>query len=239
MSNPPAALAKRFGLVKSIAVSQYRLKDQSTTLGFVWSFLHPVLMLGVLYLFFSQRVGQDVENYPLYLLVGIVHYIHFANTTSSSMRALFSMRHLTKNVVMPKEVLVLGTVSANGLEFLFSLGICAALSLASGVEPLAVLVALPLSVALQFLLVTWVSLALSCLYLFARDLDHIYQVFLRVLFFVTPIFYHRQFLEAEWAERLLALNPLAQLIDLTRSALVEGLWINPCSPVCFEVMGLN
>ena len=69
-----------------------------------------ISMLGVMLLFFSARMSEGVENYPLYLLIGIVHYTHFANSTSASMTVLQSLGGLTKNAIFPKEILVLGTV---------------------------------------------------------------------------------------------------------------------------------
>ena len=75
---------------------------------------------------------------------------------------------------------------------------------------------------LQFLLVAWVSLLLACVYPMARDVEHIYQVFLRALLFVTPIFYTASILGDGAATYLVLLNPLAQLLELSRGVLIGG-----------------
>ena len=70
---------KHIHLLGQIAYSQFKLKDQSTILGFAWSFLHPLILLMVLFTLFSARLGKDVPHYPIYLLIGLIQYTHFSN----------------------------------------------------------------------------------------------------------------------------------------------------------------
>src|ERR1700720_828596 len=104
---------KYLNLLREIVVTQFKLKDQSTFFGFMWSFLNPLVMLLVLLIFFRLRIGDQVEHYGIYLLIGIIHYTHFANTTNASMNILSRMRQLTCNAVFPKELLVVGSVISN------------------------------------------------------------------------------------------------------------------------------
>ncbi len=213
---------KHLNLLREITLSQFKLKDQSTMFGFVWSFLNPLLMLTVLFIFFSARMGEAIEHYTVYLLVGIVHYTHFSNSTTGSMHVLLSMRHLTGNTVFPKELLVVGSVLASSIEFVISLVLVVMIALLSGVELTRFVVMLPLVIALQVMLVLWASLLLSCLYVFVRDINHIYQVFLRILFFVTPIFYDLPFVGQGIAERVVLLNPMTHLMGFSRSLVIGG-----------------
>ena len=72
---------KHINLLRELIISQYKLKDQSKFLGFIWSFLNPLIMLSVIFMFFSLLMGHSIENYPVYLLIGIVQYTHFSNST--------------------------------------------------------------------------------------------------------------------------------------------------------------
>lgn len=209
-------------LLREIIISEFKLKDQSSFFGFVWSFLNPLLMLTVLFIFFNARIGGEIKHYPIYLLIGLVQYTHFSNATSSAMYTLTSMKQLTANTIFPKEVLVIGTVLASSIEFLISMTICLVIAYFSGVRLTWTVVMLPLILLLQLMLVMWVSLLLSSLYVFARDIGHIYQVFLRILFFVTPIFYSVSFLEGAYAKYILYLNPLAQLMNFARAVILDG-----------------
>jgi len=63
---------------------------------------------------------------------------------------------------------------------------------------------------------------LACLFLVARDIEHLYQVFLRALLFLTPVFYTGAFLGEGLARDVVNLNPLAQVISLARAVLLDG-----------------
>jgi ABC-type polysaccharide/polyol phosphate export permease len=215
--------ARTLNLLRELTVSQYKLKDQSTFFGLLWSFLNPLVMVGVLFVFFHGRLGQTVEHYGIFLLMGLVQYTHFSNATNGAMRVLLSMRQLTKEVVFPKEFLVFSSTMANSIDLIIAMGVCMLAAYTVGVTPAWSALLLLYVIVLQFLLVTWVSLLLSWMFLFARDVEHIYQVFLRALLFITPIFYTTSFLGDGLAYYLVLLNPLAQLIELSRSILIQGM----------------
>jgi ABC-type polysaccharide/polyol phosphate export permease len=214
--------AKSLNLLRELTVSQYKLKDQSTFFGLVWSFLNPLFMVAVLFIFFQRRLGGVEEHYGIFLLLGLVQYTHFANTTTGAMRVLVSMRELTKEAVFPKELLVLSATLANSVDLVIAMVVCTLVAYTVGVTPSWHAVFLLCVIVLQLLLVTWVSLILSWMFLFARDIEHIYQVFLRALLFVTPIFYTTTFVNDGLARYLVLLNPLAQLIELSRRTLLHA-----------------
>lgn len=212
---------RNVNLLRELTVSQFKLKDQSTFFGLLWSFLNPLLIAGILFLFFGTRLGHGIEHYGLFLLIGMVQYTHFANATSTSMRALLTMRQLTKETVFPKELIVISSALSSTADFVISMAVCVVAAFVAGVDPGWALLALPGVVVLQFALVIWVSLVLACLYPLARDIEHIYQVFLRALMFVTPIFYTAATLGGP-ARYLLLFNPLAPLIAASRRILIDG-----------------
>lgn len=212
---------RHLGLLRELAVAQTKLRDQSSTLGFLWSFLHPVMLLGVLYLFFQSRVGQNVPHYGVFLLIGIVQFTHFSKSTAAGMRALHRMAKLASNVIFPKEVLVFSSILADAPEFLISIPIVVGIALVTSISGSAALLVLPLVLLLQLILVLWVALLLSTLYVFVRDLDHIYDVALRILFFATPIIYDLDFL-GPLTRKLALLNPLTHLIGFSRTIIMDG-----------------
>ena len=215
--------SKSLNLLWELTISQFKLKDQSTFFGILWSFLNPLFMVAVLFVFFHAQVGSKVEHYGIYLLLGLIQYTYFTNATVTSMRVLLAMRQLTKDAVFPKELLVFSSTLSNTIDLVISMLVCVAVAYLSGVAPSWSALGLVAVCALQLMLVSWVGLLLSCVLLFARDIDHIYQVFLRALLFVTPIFYTRDFLGgAGLAHYLVLLNPLAQLIEVSRDILIGG-----------------
>jgi len=213
---------RRLNLLRELVISQHKLKDQSTVLGLVWSFLHPLLYLLVLFIFFHTRMGGEIEHYAIYLLIGLIHYTHLSNTTGSALKILRSRRELTAEALFPKELLVFSTVIGISLEFVVSMAICLGFAVAAGVSPSWAWLWTPVVMALQLVLVTWIGLVLAALYAFAWDVDHIYQVLLRILFFATPIFYDVSFLGDGLARQVVLLNPLVHLLDLARGVILGG-----------------
>jgi ABC-2 type transport system permease protein len=213
---------KYLNLLRELAIAQFKLKDQSAFLGFIWSFLHPLILLGVLFTMFRLRAGETIENYALYLLIGLVQYTHFSNSTSRSMMVLHSMKNLTADAIFPKEVLVLSSVMADAVELLLSMTICVLIAAVTGVALSWAILLLPFVWLLQLLLVSSVSLLLACLYVFIRDIAHIYEAFLRLLIFITPIFFDISFLGDGPARYVLLLNPLGYLISFSRSVIIQG-----------------
>lgn len=214
--------SKSLNLLWELTASQFKLKDQSTFFGVLWSFLNPLLLVAVLFVFFHAQVGSSIEHYAVYLLLGTAQYTYFSNATNVSMRVLLAMRQLTKEAVFPKELLVFSATLANTIDLVIAMAVCVIAAYCSGVTPTWNLPWLLFVLVLQLMLVSWVGMVLACVLLFARDIDHIYQVFLRVLLFVTPIFYPRDFLGDGLAHYLVILNPLAQSIELSRSILLAG-----------------
>lgn len=212
---------RHVALLRQVAAIHHRLLDQSTFFGYFWSFLNPLLTLFVLWTFFSRREGQQVPHYALYLLVGIVQFTHFSKSTSSAMRVLHRMRSLATTVIFPKDVLVYSVLLADLPEFVLSIGLTTIIALMSGVPASWALAALPLVLAGHVLLVLWTSILLSMVYVFVRDLDHLFEVAMRLLFFVTPIIYTLDSLSPS-LQRVARLNPLALAIELMRAVLLDG-----------------
>ncbi|MDQ6887485.1 MAG: ABC transporter permease [Gemmatimonadota bacterium] len=228
---------RHIALLRQIAAIQHGLRDQSTSLGFLWSFLHPLILLLVLYAFFRRLVGQGIAHYPIFLLIGLVQFTHFSKSTASAMRILNRMRSLATNVIFPKDILVYSSLLSDLPEFLISMAATLVIALLSGVPASWALLALPVIVVLQVLLVLWISLLLSVMYVFVRDLDHIFEVGMRLMFFVTPIFYSIDSLTPT-LRRVALLNPLAHLIGYARGLILEGR-LPPTGPLCgFTVVTL-
>jgi ABC-type polysaccharide/polyol phosphate export permease len=82
-------MEKRYlNLLREIAISQFKLKDQSTFLGLLWSLLNPLIMLLVLLLFFSLNAGKGIPHYGIYVLFGVVHYNHLSNSTTDGVSSV-------------------------------------------------------------------------------------------------------------------------------------------------------
>lgn len=212
---------RHIALARQVASIHHGLLDQSTSLGYLWSFLHPLVTLLVLYAFFRHRIGDNIEHYAIYLLIGLVQFTHFSKSTAGAMRVLYRMRGLATNVIFPKDVLVYSSLMSDTPEFVISMVVTILIAVVTGVPASVALLGIPLVIVMQLLLVLWMSLFLSVVYVFLRDLDHIYEVAMRLLFFATPIIYSLDILPPG-TRRVALLNPLAHLIGFSRSMILDG-----------------
>lgn len=178
-------------------------------------------MLTVLYLFFRNRTGEGIEHYASYLLVGYVLYNHFAKSTSSALQVLVDQKYLTIHTVFPKEIIVVSSVFSRGLELIISLVVCVIIGLFIGVPLRLSLLFSPFLVLILMVFILWVSLLLAIMNVFSRDIDNIYEVLLRVLFFITPIFYAKTYVSGI-ARLIVALNPLTYILEFGREILIYG-----------------
>jgi ABC-type polysaccharide/polyol phosphate export permease len=129
---------------------------------------------------------------------------------------------LAANAVFPKEILVLATVLSRSVEFAVSCLVAIGIALLTGIHLTSAVLWLVPVVLLQSAFALSVSLILSCLYLYLRDIEHIYQVFLRLLFFLTPIFYTMDFIGDGFVRNIVMFNPLTHLAMFARYAILGG-----------------
>lgn len=215
-----------WNLLREIVVSQFKLRDQGSLLGVLWSVLNPLLMLALLYVVFNYHMGGQIENYAVYLLIGLVIYTHFSNSTAAAMRIFENMGALTINAVFPKEILVIASVLSRSIEFAISFVVCIAIAWIVGVKPGPTVFLVLLVIVVQSGFALAVSLLLSFLYLYLKDIEHLYQLLMRLLFFLTPIFYQLDYLGDGVVRQIVLMNPLTHLATFARNAIFGGptLW---------------
>ena len=199
-----------------------KASDYHSFLGGMWSLIGTTAMLAVLYFVFSKRFGQDIKGYPLYLLAGIISVNFFITATTYLLKVLIFNRDIALNSTIPRENLMLATISINAWKLGIELVICTLLSMAYGFYTWkSALLFFP--VLLAFLaLVFGVGLALSLFYCFARDVEHVWVIFSRLFLFITPVFYTVESLSPTMRTLILYLNPLTPFLKALRAIFLHG-----------------
>lgn len=213
---------RHWNLLREMVIAQFKMRDQGSLLGVLWSALNPLLMLMILYVVFHFHMGKEIENYAVYLLIGLVTYTHFSNSTVAAMHVFHNLRSLTANAIFPKEILVIATVISRSIEFAVSFLVCIGIAGFAGVQLTGSVFLIVAVILVQTAFALAVSLILSFLYLYLRDIEHIYQLLLRVLFFLTPIFYNMEYLGDGIIRTVVMMNPLTHLTMFARSAIFSG-----------------
>lgn len=205
----------------------YLTQEKNSVLGMAWHLLHPLLMTAVLYLVFSNfSLFQGIEHYPLSILAGLIPYSYFSQATTVAGAAIINGRAILLNTTVPPQMLVFQAVAISTLTFVIELALL--LILVAFVVPgglsLSALSLIPIGLGLV-LLVLGTSLALSALVVFLTDLTYVWRVAMRLLFFLTPIFYSVEMLDNDLALTVIGLNPIAAFAGAGRQVLLAGEWI--------------
>ena len=207
-------------LIRNLTVADLKNRYQNTSLGFFWSLLSPLLLAGVLYFVFRNLWGRD-ENFAINILVGVMAWQFFATGSSSALRAIVGNSGLVTRVYIPRQILVLSNVLTSLINSLFAfIALLPILFILLGHLPVTVLL-FPLVHVLYFWFMYGLGLILSALYVYFRDVDQIWQVLVRALFFGSPIMYPLSIVPPNLLPYYL-LNPITQLIIIYRDVMVTG-----------------
>jgi homopolymeric O-antigen transport system permease protein len=188
---PPVVPGLRYGpLVKNLVLKDLKLKYRDSILGVIWSLLHPLLLLVVYTVAFKFILRVQTEHYAYFLLAGLLPWNFFAGALLGSTQAITGNADLIKKVYFPRETLPLATVLSVFAQLLLAwLVFLPALLLVSGVRPhwTAGLV-LPL-LLLHLLFTLGLAFILAACTVFFRDVAHLAEVAVPLLFWLTPIIY--------------------------------------------------
>jgi ABC-2 type transport system permease protein len=219
----PSALgggARRFfDLLWLVSVTEFKRTYFGTVLGYLWSLIRPLMLFGVLLFVFTKvfKIGSEqVEHYPVMLLLGIVLFTFFQESTTNAVTSVVNQEAVVRKTQFPRLVIPLATVLTGAFNFCLNLIVVLIFTLAFGVEPTWTWLLFPFAAAALFVFTAAVSMALSVLYVRFRDVAIIWTVFAQVLFYATPILYPVTAFENAKYEHLLMLNPLAVIFEQVR-----------------------
>lgn len=208
-------------LIRELVASDFKMRYQGSVLGYIWSLLRPLMLFAVLYIIFTKvvRLGDAVPYYGVYLLLGIVVWTFFIEATVSGMNAITGRGDLIRKVNVPKYTIVIATTLSAFVNFALNMLVVIFFMIVSGVpfRP-EIIFAIPLICELV-VLALGVSFLLAALFVRFRDISHIWDVILQVLFYAVPIIYPLT-LPPQQIREIISFNPAAQILQDLRSVMV-------------------
>lgn len=219
-----SVLQRNLNLIRELSITQFKLKYTGSALGYVWSLIKPLLLFGVMYLVFSVLLGtgKGTYNFPVQLLVGVVLWTFFVEATTTAMNAIAGAGGLIRKAYFPRWILVLASTASASLSFAINTILVIIVTLALGHLSLSWRSLLAPLYYIEFtVLVLGLSLLLAALFVFFRDLGHIWEIFSLVLFYVSAIIFPFNRIPVHLRD-LVGLNPVAQIVEDLRYALVDS-----------------
>lgn len=177
-------------LLRNLVARDLRLKYRGSVLGFAWSILIPMLMIGVYTLAFTYVMDVGTPKFVLYLLIGLLAWNFFSAAIGGSTGVITDSGSLLKSVVFPRAVLPFAVVVFNLVQYLLTFAVFLPVMLFFyRVPPSFPMLLFPVFLALNVLFITGLALGLSTATALFRDVRHLVDVGLAMLFWATPIIY--------------------------------------------------
>jgi ABC-type polysaccharide/polyol phosphate export permease len=216
---------------------ELRQKYQGSALGIAWYVVNPLVLMGAYYLMFGV-VFKTVshEDYPLFLMVGLVVWIFFSQSLLSSAPSLLDQGALIRKARFPRETIPGAVVTVQAVTFVVVLALVGLVTLVIRGTFDPALLALPVVLALVYIFVLGLALAVSVLHAYFRDVAPILSAMLLPWFFVSPIFFEPGDITQRQAAKfaLTWVNPVAPYIESVRSVLYDGSL--PSAATCIYVV---
>lgn len=206
-------------LTLSLTIKELKSRYKSTTLGFLWIFVNPLLQMIVMTIVFSYFLKVNIQNYPLFVFSGLLPWMFFSLSLQSGTTSLIANRDLIKKVPFPKELLPISSVFAHLFTFFLSLLILVFFVIIFSGFTLNLLFLIPI-VILQTILSIAIVLLLSSLDIYYRDVSFVLQSVILVWFYLTPIFYSIKFIPSKY-HFLYDLNPMVGIIASFQSIFLK------------------
>lgn len=230
MTSGVAALWSARTSLRILVRRDLAVKYQQSVLGYFWSLIEPLGMgliywfvFGVLYSGATRRhLGEAAGSYPLFLITGIFAWMWASSALTEAANALTGQSRLITTMNLPRPIFPIGRVAGRFAEYLAGLPILAAVAALYAsqgkIRPGWSLLALPLAVAVQFVLLVGLALLLSAGNVLMRDIERTMRLVIRLLFYATPIIYPLDLVRESgmpgWLKIGYELNPLVGIFQL-------------------------
>lgn len=252
----PRALGDRWPrfwhLAYNIARSEFKLKFFGSALGYLWQVMRPLLLFGVLYVFFvvvfevDKAKGAAAQFYGVQLLGSIVLFTLFGEATGGAVRSVVDRENLVRKIQFPRLAIPISVVLLALFNLALNLTVVMIFALIEGVRPMLSWLELPLIVLMLAVLTTGVAMLLSALFVRFRDISPIWEVVSQILFYASPVILPAEAVrEKLGAGSLLyhvyTLNPLVAILQQFRHAMINhsvlsagqimGSWLDLLEPL--------
>ncbi|HZM80924.1 MAG TPA: ABC transporter permease [Candidatus Limnocylindrales bacterium] len=227
MGHSVVAVWSHRSVLRTLVRRDLTLKYQQSILGYLWSLIEPLTMAVIYWFIFGLLFNTRLVSggsYPMFIISGIFAWAWFNSAINESTGALTSQSGLVTTINLPREIFPIGRVIGRFFEFLAGVPILLACAVIFDARASwRTFVALPLAVAMQFILLIGISLLLSALTVMLRDIERFVRLITRVLFYAAPIIYPlSKVFEStalpRWAKELYLANPLVGIFQLYHAA---------------------
>lgn len=208
-------------MLVSMVQRELRSRYKGSFLGFLWTFVNPLLQLAVYSLVFPYVLRIQQDNYPMFLFVALLPWIFFTSSVQNATGSVVGGANLVTKIHFPRMILPLSAVGTNLMNYIYSLVIVIPALLITGVHLTWNLLWFPIILFIEFLFAFGLALALSALNVKFRDVAHIVGIIVFCWFYITPIVFPMTVFP-DFIKDIISLNPMVGIIEGFRSIFLYG-----------------
>ena len=196
-----------------------RGRYKGSVLGFLWTFINPLLQLCVYSAVFSLILRVDRPKYYLFLFVALIPWIFFSSSVQGGSSCILAYKDMVKKIYFPREVLPIATVTTNFVNMLFCFIVIFGVVIFSrtAINPVAILCLIPVF-AVEYILALGMAFLVSAITVYLRDMEHILGIVLMAWQYLTPVLYDYEMVPEEY-RLIFSLNPMTPVISAYRDIL--------------------
>lgn len=199
-------------LIKTSVKKDIGGKYKHSFLGVLWSFINPLLQIAVYAIIFPLIMKNNIPNYTVFMVCGLIPWNYFATVINRASFTFIENGNIIKKVYFPREILPLSLVTSETINFLISTIIIICFTLAYGMGLTKYVLLYPLVLLVQYILLLGISLIVSSVTVYFRDLQHFIGVLLQLFFYATPIVYSVETIPENF-RWILKINPMTYIIE--------------------------
>jgi len=221
-------------LLYNLTLREIKGRYKQTAIGIAWALFQPLSMMIVFTIVFSYFAKIQTESipYPLFSYCGLVAWSFFSNSISKGTNSIIGNINLVTKIYFPREIFPISTTISNFIDFLISslLFLLLAIFYKTPITPY--LFAVPVIFIIHTIFIIGLSLFLSALNVFKRDIGYLVPIVLQIWMFLSPVVYPVTLVPEEY-RWLYMLNPLAGIIEGYRKTILFG-EMPPLGPLGFS-----
>ena len=214
--------SKNWILLKELVKTDFKLRYQGSMMGHLWSILKPLMLFSVMYVVFIKFLGfgRDMPHFAVALLLGMVIWSFFAETTSMGLMAIVARGDLLRKLSFRKEIIVLSVTVSAFINFVINLLVVLFFCVLNHVEISKYALIAPLYIIPLFAFSLGVAFILATMFVYFRDIAPVWEVVMQAGMYATPIIYSLSMIHNKTVISLMLLNPLATIIQDLRHLLI-------------------
>ncbi len=206
-------------MIISLVRKDLRGRYKGSVLGFLWTFINPLLQLVVFTMVFSVIMKAGYEQYYLFLFVALVPWMFFSASVQDGASSILREKDMIKKIYFPREVMPIAAVTSGFVNMVLTFSVIFIVLVVSGrgINMVAIL-CLPIVMVVQYILCLGIALIVSALTVYFRDLQYILGIVTMALQYLTPVMYGPDMVPQQFRV-LFNLNPMTPVITIYRDIL--------------------